>query len=199
MNRTKLAVLLLFTLSTQLAHATQTLEEIPISESIQIQSQAGKSLTLPLLGAGIRKKHIAFLKFKIYVAAIFAQSESSWQSTSEPIAIRMNFLRNLPINKVIDSFSNSLKINEVNLETPEMKRIFDIVRKNGDIKDQQALTITGIRGEKEQLVFTLSSGESETIEGQKGLVRDFFKIWFGKLEDGGMENFMEQVLEKKKI
>ncbi|MCM0605616.1 MAG: chalcone isomerase family protein [Xanthomonadaceae bacterium] len=173
----------------------RVIEDVLITDSLKVESD-GKPLTLPLLGAGIRKKNIAFLKFKVYVASIFAKNKKSWENEEEPIAIQLHFLRSIPIGKVIDSFSNSLKMNDVNLDNPEMKKIFEIVKKNGDIKDQQALTILGTRGKNDELTFTLSSGESEKIIGSKGLVRDFFTIWFGKSEDSGLEKLMEQVLKE---
>lgn len=185
-------------LLTNPSFAKFTIEEVPISDSLKVEA-SGKPLSLPLLGAGIRKKNVAFLKFKVYVASIFAKDEKSWENTSEPIAIRMDFLRDVPNHKIVESFTSSLKTNSVNLETPEMKKLFEIVQKNGDIKEKQALTVAGIRGEKDLLTLTLSTGETQTITGNKGLVKDFFSIWFGKMDDGGLEDLREEVLSKKKI
>lgn len=168
--------------------ALAPIEEVTISDTYQ---------SLPLLGAGLRNKKVAFLKFKVYVASVFAKNESAWNDPKADIAIRLDFLRNIPNEKIIDSFSSSLRTNDVDLNTPEMKRLFELVKKNGDIKEKQALTIVGKRGKTEQLILTLSTGETETIEGKPGLVKNFFSIWFGKMDDSGLESLRDSILTQK--
>ena len=74
------------------------------------------------------------------------------------------------------------------------------MKNGGAVKEHQALTVVGERlaGGKEAITYENATGQVVTIEGAAGLVQNVFSIWFGKIDDSGLENLKDEILGIKK-
>jgi hypothetical protein len=107
-------------------------------------------------------------------------------------ALRMTFLREIEAEKIRTSFSDALKENGVSLEDPAIQAILSNLK--FDVKKGGSVDIIGTKtdsgAEKLQLIFP----ERTVLAESQTLVTDFWKIWFGKPADGGLEDLKPRLL-----
>ncbi len=167
-----------------------TIDEVPVKE------QAKSSLfSMPLLltGSGKRVKKIVFVKLNVYVAAHYLDPTVKLTATdpmagirsAKAKAIQLTFLRDVDSGKIRNSFTDALKKNSVDMESPVMKLAMS--KLTFDMKEKQTLTLVGVQKDAntEVLHFESPSG-TFSVEGP-GVASQFWQIWFGEPEDGGLE------------
>jgi len=177
--------------------------EVTKVEEVSVKEQIKSSLfptALKLTGAGKRVKKIVLIKVDVYAAAHYIDP-SAKLTASDPLtglrqakakALQLTFLRDVNAEKIRDSFSDALKENKVDLESPMMKLAFS--KLTFDVKKGQTVSLLGLKkeGDTEVLHFE-SPAESFRIEGP-GAATEFWKIWFGEPEDSGLEKLKAALL-----
>jgi len=174
-----------------------TIEEVPV------KAQAKTSFyptPLLLTGAGKRVKKIVLLKIDVYVAAHYLDSGTKLTEADPMVgvkaakakAIQLTFLRDVDSGKIRDSFSEALRKNNVDMESPVMKSV--MARLTFDMKEKQTLTLVGIKQPdgSEVLHFEAPTGPFK-VEGPS-IATEFWKMWFGEPEDGGLEKLKSALI-----
>lgn len=189
--------LLLFS-SVLFAHSLQfagTPEQIVTASdvSIPVYSEVlyGPQTKLLLTGHGIREKKILIASVNVYHAASYLEGASLEKSRVR--ALCLTFLRDLDSGKIRSSFGDALKENGVSLESPEMQKLFALM--SFDVKKGEKVHFIGVRGEKTDTIFFELAGKTLKAEGSQ-LVENFWKIWFGKPADSGLEALKKLLIKK---
>lgn len=157
-------------------------------------------------GAGLRFKKVAFIKAKVYVGELFAVDPAKVKKSADEalasiadqkaIALRMTFLRDVDGEKVSGGFKEALEVNKIALDDVNVKAFLEAVKKGGEAKDKKTLVVVGekLAGGKEVITYENAAGGVVSIEGGEGWVRKIFSIWFGKIDDSGLESLKKEIL-----
>lgn len=177
-------------------------QKIPVFYEARVAAKEGAQKVL-LTGAGVRVKKVVLIKANVYVATSYAEDPKAVQAgdplegfrKSRTRALQLTFLRDVSASKVRDAFRDSLKENDVD---PAKAPIADLLAKlDLDLPEKGKLTFVGVTGAgDDKLVVELPNDKQITVSG-KGLVDDFWKIWFGKPADGGLESLKTDLAGKK--
>lgn len=174
---------------------------VPVYPEAQVKFPGGEAVKVVLTGAGIRTKTV--FKAKVYVAASYAE-KPSLLGEGDPLpgfaknrakAIHLTFLRDVSGDQVRNAFTESLKENGLDPEKEPLSKLLSQIQ-NG-VSKKASVTVAG---------FTPGEGKGETIylefpgkliEGQgQDLAQSFWRIWFGKPSDGGLETLKAALLGK---
>jgi hypothetical protein len=147
---------------------------------------------LQATGAGLREKKIVFLNVNVYLASHYTDGLA--KLPEEPMdairktkyrALQMTMLRDLSAEKIRDAFTDSLKSNAVDTESPGMASLLKQI--SFDVKKGQTITFAAfpLPNGSQGVLYELA-GQSFRAEGP-GLADQFWSIWFGKPADGGLE------------
>ncbi|MGZ3782249.1 MAG: chalcone isomerase family protein, partial [Pseudobdellovibrionaceae bacterium] len=158
----KLTLILGFILMNSMAFANvltlegedKTIEGVKIAKTGTIVSD-NKTLTVNLVGAGLRSKKVLIANVKVYVAQLLASDPSKFiRSENEAlhslenmqsVAIQMNFLRTVEAEKVQVSFQDALIANQADLKGNAVKEFLNAVAKGGDAIEGKTLTIVALK------------------------------------------------------
>lgn len=174
--------------------------EVPVYEKVGLTGTSKTPVELKLTGGGVREKKVVIASVNVYLLLSYtdlnvpldAGDPLKSLSQSRNRLLRMTFLRDVDAEKIRNSFADALKENGVSLEDPAMKKLLDALQ--FDVKKGGGVELIGLRPatgmEKVQMVFPTKTIESEG----KTLVSDFWKIWFGKPADGGLEDLKPRLL-----
>lgn len=185
------------------------IEEVKISKEAKV-SIADRSANLKLLGAGLRYKKIAFFKAKVYVAELFMDSPEKFTKTREQalasvdnqktMALRLTFLRDVEGEKIEKSFREGLEENKVSISERPVKSFLGAVKNGGEAKKNSTLVFVGekLADGKELLSYENAKGILVTVPGTAGFMKSIFSIWFGKIDDSGLESLRDSFLGLKK-
>ena len=195
-----------------LTKSAQKLDEVSLATAATATID-GAAVPLEFVSAGIRKKKVVVFNAKVYVAQLFVDSKSKFLKlpagadvakdqtslnaigTLSKVALRLEFLRELSAEKIVNSFDEALKANNLSPQSdPGLGKILDAVKRNGNVSSGDAISIVGINGtDKDRLLIENDRGVSATIEGDAKLVDHFFSIWFGVPADGGLRELKEDL------
>lgn len=183
----------------------KTVEGVPASLEAKA-SVDSRSYSLKLVGAGLRYKKIAFIKPNVYVGELFVDAPEKVQKTGDgvlasleaqkAVAIRMTFLRDVDGEKVSNGFKEALEENKVNLDGASIKAFLNAVKAGGEAKDKKTIIVLTekLGGGKEAVTYENAAGKAITIQGGPGLVHDILSIWFGRINDSGLESLKKEIL-----
>lgn len=187
---------------------SREIEKVKVSTEAKAKL-ADRSYNLKLVGAGLRYKKVALFKADVYVAELFAESADKFTKTEagaldsaaaqKAVALRMTFLRDVEGEKVAGSFKDGLEENKIPLDSPNVKAFLEAVKSGGESKKGSTLVVLGekLAGGKEAVSWENGSGKVTTISGDAGFIRTIFSLWFGKLDDSGLESLRDQILGLK--
>lgn len=213
----RLAGLSLFVVSSASAallsvtNGTRKLDEVPIASTATVTID-GAVAPIEFVTAGIRKKKVVVFNAKVYVAQLFvdskakyarlpagadlAKDQTSLQSLgSGRVALRLDFLRELTAEKVVSSFEEALRANNLSpADAPGLAKVLEAVKKNGNVTAGDSIAIVGVNGaDKDRLLLENNRGVSAAIDGDAKLVDHFFSIWFGTPADSGLRDLKEEL------
>lgn len=210
-----LACLLTF-LSSSLAFAgvltvtpgTKEIEKVKVSTEAKAKV-ADRSYNLKLVGAGLRYKKVALFKADVYVGELLVDAPEKFTKTEagalgsfanqKAAAIRMSFLRDVEGEKVSSSFKDGLEENKIPVDSPNVKAFLEAVKSGGESKKGSTLVVIGekLPSGKEAVSWENGSGKLTTITGDAGFMKTIFSIWFGKIDDSGLESLRDEMLGLK--
>lgn len=179
----------------------QTILEVPIYSEMQASLPwEGKKVPFYLTGAGVRTKKVVLLKVDVYVAAsyldqkggISKQNPMQTISQSRGKAMVLTFLRDIDKEKIRETFTEALLNNDVDIQLPEVKKFLTGVQ--FDIKEKDQWVFLGYRMPEGSEMLLLETPKGK-IEGKgKNLATQFWKMWFQKPIDNGVESLKEKLL-----
>lgn len=183
-----------------------SLEGINIAQSGTF-TMKGQTHHLKGLGYGLRKKKIAILKVKIYVAELLASSPEKFVRDSQQaltslnlsstIAIRLNFVYSVDGQTIKAAFSDALKVNNIDLAEAAMAKTLDVISKAGEFKSGEAITFVAQKEDNgtETLYFENPRGVVAEINGNSGFSQNFFSLWLGKNADEQTAELKAQLIK----
>lgn len=187
----------------QLQPGTTEIEKVKIANSAQLNS--GK-LQLDLVGAGIRRKKVAFIKADVYVAQFFVSDSQKFQKTKEgalnslsdmkAAAISLTFLREVDEKKIIAAFEEGFKENNIAMNDAVVVAFVNAVRAGGGVNKDSTITVLAEKnGDKETITYEDAKGKSVQIAGVAGDAKKIFALWLGKMPDSGLEDLQKSILK----
>lgn len=156
-----------------------------------------------LTGAGVRRKKFALFNVNIYIVSSYtdtvqklpAEDPMSALDRNKVKALQLTFLREVSGDIVRKAFVESLKSNGADPESPALAAILN--KLDMPMPKGSNLTLLGYQnGKNETLVFETPNGKTLTTEGP-GVASQFWKIWFGKPADSGLENLKPELTGQK--
>lgn len=164
-----------------LTMTAKSLNGVEFPDKIQVENK-----TLVLNGLGVRLAKKFFMKFKVYVAALYlenkSQSEEDILKSSESKRLILHFTRDVEGSKIAEAYAEGLKANGA-----------DMVKFKNEVA---ALTskIENIK-ENQKIVFTFTNGkahiESEHINyeiNNKEFIPYILKLWIGKAPNSELKD-----------
>lgn len=186
---------------------TKEIEKVKVSSAASAKVE-GRSYSLKLVGAGLRYKKVALFKADVYVGELFVDAPEKFTKTKDgalesfanqkAAAIRLTFLRDVEGEKIGNSFKDGLEENKVAI-SGNVKSFLDAVKAGGESKKGSTLVLMGekLAGGKEAVTWENGAGKATTITGDAGLVKSILSIWFGQIDDSGLESLRDQILGLK--
>jgi len=162
---------------------------------------------LSFVGAGLRTKKVVMINVRVYVGELFVGDLTKFKknpnealkslSEASPVAIKLNFLRDVEADKIQTSFKEALDANKIDVNKPEVQKLLDAVKNGGPTKKGTSLTIVGIKkGDgSEVLIYEDSNLKATTVSGGPGLLQEAFSIWLGNPSDDGVANLKNALLK----
>ena len=181
------------------------LEGVPIAKEAWLQTPY-QEIKLGILGKGIREKEIfLFISVNVYVAQMFSSSPFAFirsrsfalssLKSMKAVAMSMTFLRDVELDRVLDSWETSLEANNVDITKPEIKFFLDSVKNGGKARKGKSFVLIGERlGNGTEAITYQSSEKSYTIFGAEDFIQSIFSVWFGKNLDSDLDKLRTQIL-----
>ena len=180
---------------------TEKMNDVTLTQTIELEELGGAKLKA--VGHALRNKKVAFMDFKVYVGELLMPQDSTWtQKPSEflaasPAGFQMTMLRDVPADKMMNAFNESLKENEVDVKSEPVKAFLAAVKKIGDLKEKDAFLIVRKKAEKTDDVLVFIPGrEKEIVSGPAGWSDSILKIWGGKAADSGLEKMQKEIFKQ---
>lgn len=173
------------------------LETVQVSASVSTQID-NQTLTLDLVGAGLRAKKVLFSNVKVYVAELFAsdlhlfvrnESEALASLGKSPIvAIRLNFLRGVGADQVQVSFREALTANSINITETSIAQFLKAVADGGDASANSSLVMLLVKNTDgtETVAYEDTKNVLTAVNGPAGFSQKILSIWLGKSADPGL-------------
>ena len=179
---------------------TEKMNEVTLTQSLELEELEGAKLKA--VGHALRNKKVAFMNFKVYVGEALMPADSNWnQKASEyiaasPAAFQMTFLRDVPADKMVTAFEESLKENEVDLKSEPAKAFLAAIKKIGDLKEKDVILVARKKADKGDQVLVLIPGRAkDLITTPAGWSDNVLKIWAGKTTDVGLEKMKTEIFK----
>jgi hypothetical protein len=162
---------------------------------------------LSLVGAGLRTKKVIMVNVRVYVGEFFVGDLTKFKknpnealkslSEASPVAIKLNFLRDVDAEKVQTSFKEALEANKIDINKPEVQKLLDAVKNSAPVKKGTSLTILGVKkGDgSEVLTYEDSNFKATTVSGGPGFLQEAFSIWLGNPSDDGVAGLKNAILK----
>lgn len=180
-----------------------------------VANTEGKSTQLDFIGGGKRIKKVLVVKANVYVAQLFVDQKDKFAKTPKEanletdvtslnsianvgvVALKLDFLRDLSADKIVDSFEDALKSNKLDVATNEgLKKVLAAVKKGGAVTQGESIAIVGVNGATQDKLFVENSkGVAEIVEGDSKLVENMFSIWLGIPADSGLERLKGELTQ----
>ena len=163
--------------------------------------------TLNSVSHGLRKKAIfGLVPVRIYVAQLFAAHPEKLVKTESgilaslkaagPIQLRLVFLRDIPGQKIAESFKEGLEANKINIKklSPELNTVMTTVSEISEFKKSEAFSITGVWKNNEALLLIEDSKAIKVATGSGEFLEQIFSMWLGKPADNKLADLKKELL-----
>ncbi len=161
--------------------------------------------TLALTGYGIRKKTIVLVKVSVYVASHYISAPKDW-NPADPMAslkkqagraLNLSFMRDVSGSKVRGAFMDSLKANGLDPNRKDLSQVLDAMAIDLVSGNQIGLTALVQPGKSEQTI-TVTTPKGTAQVKSASVADDIWSMWFGKSDDGGLEDLKAQLVGGQK-
>jgi hypothetical protein len=153
-------------------------------------------------GKGTRQKFVAVAKVNVY-AILHYLDEPSALNSQDPIGslsgtqtrmLVLQMMQNLSASDIRSGFEDSLDINEVDINSTEMRSLLKQIDFSVSVGDK--IYFIGYKSQADDLEHLYVYTDKKTIfEKSPSLVTDFWKIWFGVPVDKEMASCKEELLK----
>lgn len=185
---------------------TEVFEETPLMQSRDLLGDETPT-SLKSVSHGLRKKAIfGLVPVRVYVAQLFAahpekliKTESGILSSLKaagPIQLRLVFLRDIPGQKIADSFKEGLEANKINTKklSAELNKVMTLVTEISEFKKTDAFSITGVWKNNESFLLLEDSKSIKVVPGSGEFLEQIFSMWLGKPADAKLADLKKDLL-----
>ncbi|OFZ32160.1 MAG: hypothetical protein A2622_13910 [Bdellovibrionales bacterium RIFCSPHIGHO2_01_FULL_40_29] len=182
-------------------------EDMPLMKSRTLVA-AETSIELKDVSHGLRKKAIfGLVPVRVYTAQFFAANPEKLVRTEDgflaslkeagPIQLRLTFLRDLPGQKIADSFKDGLEANKISTKTmsPELAKVMSEVTAIKQFSKETSYSITAVWKGNQASLLLEDPTEIKSITGNQEFADHFFAIWFGKPADGKLADLKKELIK----
>lgn len=184
-------------------------EHAKIVQSVTIQNEDKTETAMNAVSHGLRKKTVfGLIPVSVYVMQVLAAKPEKLVKTADgflaslkdagPVQLHFTFSRNLPGDKIANSFKEGLEANNVNVTalSKELAQALAQISEIKEFKEGQNFSITFTwAGDNATAYITDPSLKISTITGPKAFADQLLSIWFGKTADSRLED-LKQTLVK---
>lgn len=218
MKSTALTILIVFiaaavnaaTLKTEIT--TKLFEGVKLVKSVILQNDDSSESVMSIVTYGLRKKAVfGLVPVNVYVLQFLAAKPEKLVKTEAgflaslkeagPIQLHLTFLRNLPGEKITESFEDGLGANKINIKnlSPELTQILSEVSNIIEFKEGENFSITVNWTSNTAVAYLANTGSSTTpeikiITGQKDFADQLLSIWFGKVTDSKLNDLKKTLI-----
>ncbi len=186
----------------------QLFETAKLLKSVTLQNDDKTEVIMTAVSHGLRKKAVfGLVPVNVYVLQLLAAKPEKLVKTKEgflaslkaagPVQLHLTFLRNLPGEKISDSFKEGLKVNKIDLRnlSPALTHLLEEVSAIAEFKNGENYSITMLWS-KDKAVAYLSEAslKMKIITGTKDFADQLLSIWFGKTADARLENLKKTLI-----
>ena len=211
------AFLLSISLTTQFAHAAQLktettskkFENVKLIKSVTLQNDDKSESQMTAVSYGLRKKAIfGLVPLDIYVVQFLAAIPTKLVKTEDgflaslkeagPVQLHLTFLRNLPGDKISDSFKDGLEANKIDVKKlpPSLEKVLKEVSAITEFKEGDSFSITvNWTADNATVYLTDAKLKMKTIVDSKEFADQLLSIWFGKTTDSKLEDLKKSLIK----
>ncbi len=184
----------------------EKLADVPLAKKGTVKVEG--SVPVARLGYGLRKKKVAFISVKVYVAQLFGSDEKSYARSEDKAlaslaamkasAIQMNFLHDVSADKLSSAFEDSFEERGLDKD-PAISKFLEAVKSSGDVADGEIIRIAAqkLADGKEEVAYEDPKGKVTTVTGASGFIQNVFSLWLGKTDEGTLEDLRAALISGK--
>ncbi|MBY0555473.1 chalcone isomerase family protein [bacterium] len=187
----------------------KTFENAKLVKAVTLQNDDKTEAQMTAVSHGLRKKAVfGLVPVSVYVMQVLAAKPEKLVKTEEgflssvkdagPVQLHLTFLRNLPGEKISDSFKDGLEANKIDVKalSPELTQVLKEISAITEFKEGESFSITfAWTGDKATAYLTDSTLKIKTVAGNKEFADQLLSIWFGKTADGKLEELKKTLIK----
>ncbi|MEK6627324.1 MAG: chalcone isomerase family protein, partial [Bdellovibrionota bacterium] len=174
-----------------------------------LQNDTKNDSVMSIVTYGLRKKAVfGLVPVNVYVLQFLAAKPEKLVKTEDgflaslkeagPIQLHLTFLRNLPGEKITESFKDGLGANKIKTKdfSPELTQVLSEISSISEFKEGEDFSIT-FSWKSDQAVVYIAKTPSDikTITGQKDFADQLLSIWFGKTSDSKLKELKKTLIQ----
>lgn len=180
--------------------STEKYQDITLTQSLELDEF--EQIKLKVVGHGLRNKKVAFMNFKVYVGELLMPADATWNQktldylAASPAGFQMTFLRNVPAEKLMEGFTESFKVNDVDVNSETLKTFLSAVKKVGELKEKDVMILARKKTENtDEVLILVPDRLKEIVTGPGGWSDSILKIIAGKPADSGLEKMQKELFK----
>lgn len=186
---------------------TEKFEDVLLLKSRTLVAAENRTV-LKSVSFGLRKKAVfGLVPVRVYTLQLFAANPEKLVKTEDgflpslkeagPIQLRLTFLRDLPGQKIADSFKEGLEANKVNVKlmSAELGQVMNEVAGIKKFNKEDSFSITAIWKNNQSTLLLEDTLQIKTFIGSNNLAENILSIWFGKPADGKLADLKKALIQ----
>ena len=188
-------------------------EDAKLVKSVILQNDDKTEAQMTAVSRGLRKKAIfGLVAVRVYVLQLLAAKPEKLVKTADgflaslkeagPVQLHFTFLRNLPGEKISESFKDGLAANEIDVNklSPELAQVLKEISAVSEFKENETFSIT-FNWLSDNITATVyltdATLKMKTITGPKKFAEQLLSIWFGNAADSKLEDLRKELIKFK--
>lgn len=190
---------------------TKVYEDAKLVKSVVLQNDDKTEAQMTHVSRGLRKKAVfGLVPVRVYVIQLLAAKPEKLVKTEDgflaslkeagPVQLHLTFVRNLPGEKISDSFKDGLTANEVDVKklSPELTLVLKEISAITEFKESETFSLTfnwAADATAATVYLTDATLKMKTVTGPKLFADQLLSIWFGKSADSKLEDLKKTLIK----
>lgn len=190
---------------------SQVFEDAKLVKSVILQNDDKTEAQMTAVSHGLRKKAVfGLVPVKVYVLQFLAAKPEKLVKTEDgflaslkeagPVQLHLTFVRNLPGEKISESFKDGLAANDVEIKklSHELAQVLKEISAISEFKEGETFSLTfnwSTDAATATTYMTDSSLKIKTVTGPMLFADQLLSIWFGKSADAKLEDLKKSLIK----
>lgn len=186
-------------------------EDAKLVKSVTLQNDDKTESLMTAVSHGLRKKAVfGLVPVRVYVLQLLAAKPEKLVRTENgflpslkeagPVQLHLTFVRNLPGEKISDSFKDGLSANAIDVKhlSSELTQVLKDITAVTEFKENETFSLTfswAADNAAATVYLTDASLKMKTVAGPKIFADQLLSIWFGKTADSKLENLKKELIK----